>query len=83
MKSLNKKYIVWSCILVTMFSMGMLSQYLIQNVKASKELEKLKFEVELSQENNQQLEREIGKLHQEIKQYQQKESTPAKEDHSS
>ena len=70
MKRLNKKKIIYIIILAGMFSLGMLSQYTIQNSDADKKIDQLKNEIKQSQENNKQLEREIVNLHKEIEQYQ-------------
>ena len=70
MKRLNKKKIVYLIILAGMFSLGMLSQYAMQNSDADKKITQLKNEIKQSQENNKQLEREIVNLHKEIEQYQ-------------
>ena len=70
MKRLNKKKVVYLIILAGMFSLGMLSQYAMQNSDADKTITQLKNEIKQSQENNKQLEREIVNLHKEIEQYQ-------------
>ena len=70
MKRLNKKKIIYLIILAGMFSLGMLSQYIMEHSDTDKKINQLKKEIKQSQENNKQLEREIVNLHKEIEQYQ-------------
>ncbi len=75
MRKLNKRKIVLIFVLMGMFSMGLIIQYVFQHSKASAELDQLNREIKLAKENNKQLEREIVNLHKEIEKYNEKESS--------
>jgi hypothetical protein len=76
MRKINKKKIRYVFLLVSMFSLGMVFQYIYIDSKFTGEIEQLTNEIKMAKENNKQLEKEIVILHKEIAQYEEdKESS--------